>query len=501
MGGALGEWREKLDFLQKEEATAIDADQKFALTNKIKEAKAKIIELEASAKTWKARRKHAPLFAAAILLVAGLLIVAGIYIYRAWNAPKFLTFAASAGFSIFAKPEQDAAIISRVSAGEEFGLLKDKKSTNWVFVRHGEKEGWALAQDMSVVTPIEIAQGLGFRGSYWQLFFTSPQPKDGQTNEFGIDARFAQAITQCKSSLDIAVYEFNDKLIAKAILDAHTRSVEVRIVTDEASLNWPPTRAVFDELKQSGIAVIAKKNGGRLMHNKFAILDNASVWTGSWNYTETGTFKNNENVIAIDSPEVAAAFTRKFQKLFNDGYDRVAHSSEAAQSPPLPHGVHVFFAPEDSTLQVLSTAFSEAKKSIRFMTMAFTSDDVTEVLQRQAAKGVSVRGITEKRLMHLPAAKSLLTASAPNLEVRVDGNPRFLRHNCAIVDDRIVWFGSMNITKTGNRKNDETLISIPDAALASKFNEEFERLWAVAQKPQFKMETESNKEEDPDETK
>ena len=232
------------------------------------------------------------------------------------------------------------------------------------------------------------------------------------------------------------------------------------------------------------------------MHSKFAILDNASVWTGSWNYTDAGTFKNNENVIAIDSPEIASAFAREFQKLL-DGLERGKLSSEAkvAEAASLPHGVRVFFAPDDPTLDVLRTVFGQAKKSILFMTMAFTDTDLAAILQDRATHGVAIRGIVEKSLARLPVAKSLLMGSVPNLEVREDGNPRYLRHNCVIVDDRMVLMGSMNLSITSGTRNNENLLSIPDAALASKFTEEFERLWAMAKKNQHEPNAETHDEE------
>ena len=38
------------------------------------------------------------------------------------------------------------------------------------------------------------------------------------------------------------------------------------------------------------------------MHNKFVVIDNQWVWLGSWNLTENGTYRNNNNVVLIASP-------------------------------------------------------------------------------------------------------------------------------------------------------------------------------------------------------
>ncbi len=41
---------------------------------------------------------------------------------------------------------------------------------------------------------------------------------------------------------------------------------------------------------------------GPIMHNKFVVVDNSAVWTGSWNFTDGDTYRLNNNAIKIMSP-------------------------------------------------------------------------------------------------------------------------------------------------------------------------------------------------------
>jgi len=61
-----------------------------------------------------------------------------------------------------------------------------------------------------------------------------------------------------------------------------------------------------------------RNDGGRggLMHNKFIVIDNASVWTGSLNTTSNGANKNNNNAIYTRSKELAENFTTEFNEMF-----------------------------------------------------------------------------------------------------------------------------------------------------------------------------------------
>lgn len=478
MSRTLRRWKEKLDYLQEQLAILSDPAQKFTVEKQIEDAQSRIAELELSAHgspgVWGLRW---PYVVGSLLLVA-LLAVGAFYLYRELQASAAKTLTAAGGFPVFEKPEQDSEIVSWVKAGETFDLVQSEGSKNWAFVRHREKQGWVAAQDMSFVAPIKVATGLGFRGSYWQLFFTSPKPKTGPLSALGIDARFAQAIKQSRKSLDIAIYELSSRIVTDAILDAQSRDVSIRIVTDERSLDQKGS--TFREVMQRGIPVVAKKKGSGLMHSKFSIIDNATVWTGSWNYSESGTYANNENVIALDSPEIARVFATKFERLYADGAERSKHPSETSQ---LRYGVRTFFAPEDPTLETLASTLSGAKRSIRFMTFLLSVDGLADVLRKQAANGVRVQGITERSLVRTSkVTRELLEADSPNLEIRVDANPRYLRHNCVIVDDQVVLLGSMNMSRVGATRNDENLILVPDSVLASKFVEEFERLWKVAGK-------------------
>ena len=52
-----------------------------------------------------------------------------------------------------------------------------------------------------------------------------------------------------------------------------------------------------------------------LMHNKFCILDKKSIITGSFNPTINGNFKNNNNIIYIESKTLANNYLEEFKEL------------------------------------------------------------------------------------------------------------------------------------------------------------------------------------------
>src|SRR5687768_14672455 len=102
------------------------------------------------------------------------------------------------------------------------------------------------------------------------------------------------AIAAAGSSLQICVFTISDDRIAQAILRAHRRGIQVRILTDNEKL--------FDQgsdirqLAAAGIPVRVDETPNH-MHHKFALLDNQTLLTGSYNWTRSAARYNHENLI------------------------------------------------------------------------------------------------------------------------------------------------------------------------------------------------------------
>ncbi|QKJ09294.1 hypothetical protein HRD68_00270 (plasmid) [Yersinia massiliensis] len=59
----------------------------------------------------------------------------------------------------------------------------------------------------------------------------------------------------------------------------------------------------------------------QIFHHKFAVIDNKSVQTGSFNYSAAANKSNAENVIYLrGSPAAAAAYTQEFNRRWAEGY-------------------------------------------------------------------------------------------------------------------------------------------------------------------------------------
>lgn len=55
---------------------------------------------------------------------------------------------------------------------------------------------------------------------------------------------------------------------------------------------------------------------GDKLHHKFAVIDNKTVITGSFNWSPSAAHTNDETLLIIESPQLAAQFTREMDRMW-----------------------------------------------------------------------------------------------------------------------------------------------------------------------------------------
>jgi phosphatidylserine/phosphatidylglycerophosphate/cardiolipin synthase-like enzyme len=118
-------------------------------------------------------------------------------------------------------------------------------------------------------------------------------------------------IGRANQSVHVLMYIFSLDSIADALISAHKRGLEVKVVLDKSQ-----SYSQYGVLKAAGIEVRNDTNWEGILHDKIAIIDNTIVLTGSFNWTSTAENNNNENLIMIHSVEVAARYESEFQKIW-----------------------------------------------------------------------------------------------------------------------------------------------------------------------------------------
>jgi phosphatidylserine/phosphatidylglycerophosphate/cardiolipin synthase-like enzyme len=314
-------------------------------------------------------------------------------------------------------------------------------------------------------------------GGSIQVFFTTPKYPDTEADHHGgIDETLAADIAQARSTVDVAAYDFDLETVAQALVDAQKRGVRVRLVTDSDNVEEQAVR----KLDQARIPIV-EDNRGAIMHDKFVVIDGEIVWTGSWNLTANGTYRNNNNAARIVSVRLAENYTTEFEEMFTDK----AFGPGSPSNTPYPHltvndiSIENYFAPEDHVGEQIITLLQGAKRSIRFMAFSFTDDSIGKLVRDKAQDGLAVQGVFEARGSETEYSEYEPMRRA-GLDVLTDGNPYVMHHKVFILDDETVLMGSFNFTQSADESNDENLLVLHDPAIAALYQAEFERVYAQA---------------------
>jgi len=320
----------------------------------------------------------------------------------------------------------------------------------------------------------DLATVVNEPNSSLRIAFTLP---DAANRQGGLDEALAAAIDGAQTRVDVAAYDFNLQSLTDALLRAHAAGVTVRMVID-ADNNYHPQIAA---LRASGIEVV-EDSRTQIMHNKFVIIDEAQVWTGSWNFTFNGTFRNDNNVVVVHSPALAENYTAEFEEMFLAGQFGPT-SPHRTPHPRIEIGdvlVENYFAPEDNPQAAILAVLEEAQESIHFMAFAFTDDEIAQLLVRKLRAGLQVRGVMEARNINSMGSDYDALRQA-GVDLLSDGNPYMMHHKVIIVDEAIVITGSYNFTASAAGYNDENVLIIHSADAARLYMEEFRRVYREAE--------------------
>ncbi|MFH1751698.1 MAG: phospholipase D family protein [archaeon] len=139
-----------------------------------------------------------------------------------------------------------------------------------------------------------------------QAFFC---PEDSCANQL------IQAFNSADENIDIAIYSFTHERIYNALIQAKQRGVNIRVVLDfqQSQTQY----SVKDFLIENNVDLRIDNKPG-LMHNKFAVIDNSIVFTGSFNYSLNGDTRNDENLVLLTEPSTIQAFALEFEEIWNE---------------------------------------------------------------------------------------------------------------------------------------------------------------------------------------
>jgi len=144
------------------------------------------------------------------------------------------------------------------------------------------------------------------------LFFpeTNPEGEGSQTRQL------IWYLQQAKVTLKMAMYTCSFKLLENILFELVEKGVKVTAVTNTNKNRWRKRGIKVREKPKTLQHSLDARTYLDQMHNKFIIIDDRAIITGSLNWTKCGVTENRENVVITDNPKTVKLYTKEFAMIW-----------------------------------------------------------------------------------------------------------------------------------------------------------------------------------------
>jgi phosphatidylserine/phosphatidylglycerophosphate/cardiolipin synthase-like enzyme len=326
--------------------------------------------------------------------------------------------------------------------------------------------------------------------------------------------RLAEFIHGAERTLDFALYDcrFGAKLkaqFAAALAERAQAGVQIRICYDgdkpfvpNIAAGQDPASGGTGELIHSLGYPYRRIGGMKLMHNKFIVRDASAVWTGSLNMTDDAFTLMENNVVQIDSREIAASYAQEFEELWvKENFENtgaIATQPVALSFHGQPARARVMFSP-GCGLEIdaeVARRVLAAQRCVRICSLLINSGTLIAALRDLLNAGrVKVDGIYDRTQMadvfrqwetvpsnhwKIPALQDVIARAKlvgkDSTPYTPTGRHDFMHNKVLVIDDTVIT-GSYNFSRSA-QFNAENILFIESAALAETYSAYIDHLLA-----------------------
>jgi len=273
-----------------------------------------------------------------------------------------------------------------------------------------------------------------------------------------------------------------------ALTGAADRGVAVRLAYNldhpEATPVPPPPQTNPDLVESLPFPTVAIPGVPDLMHHKYVVRDGADMWTGSMNWTNDSWTREENVIVTVDSPAVAALYREDFEQLWTT---RIVARSGKVDTAPV-DGMRAWFCPGrgEKLAHRIAKAIGAAQRRVRIASPVISSAPILGTLAQVASDGkVDLAGVVDATQIaevleqwhengnaewKAPLLRTALTRAPFSGKVTTPyapGSVHDYMHAKVTVADDTVFVGSFNLSHSGEL-NAENVLELTDPKLAER---------------------------------
>jgi phosphatidylserine/phosphatidylglycerophosphate/cardiolipin synthase-like enzyme len=115
----------------------------------------------------------------------------------------------------------------------------------------------------------------------------------------------------------VAIYSITKEDIADSLIKAKNKGLDLKVITDKTNSESKSEKIILNKLQKANIPIKVETHTG-LMHLKVCIIDNSTLLTGTYNYTDSATKYNDENLLVIKDSNIINQYLDEFNLMWND---------------------------------------------------------------------------------------------------------------------------------------------------------------------------------------
>jgi phosphatidylserine/phosphatidylglycerophosphate/cardiolipin synthase-like enzyme len=131
--------------------------------------------------------------------------------------------------------------------------------------------------------------------------------------EDGVAKYVLQRLASAKRSIHFMTFSYTSSAIADAMVAQAQAGLPVHGVFERQ--NAGGTGSAFSQLRHGGVDVLEDGNC-YILHHKVIVIDERTVITGSYNFTNSAEKDNDENLVIVDDPNLARTYLEEFQRVY-----------------------------------------------------------------------------------------------------------------------------------------------------------------------------------------
>jgi phosphatidylserine/phosphatidylglycerophosphate/cardiolipin synthase-like enzyme len=320
--------------------------------------------------------------------------------------------------------------------------------------------------------------------------------RDGGQSALEVAGEIAAFLAAAERSLELALYDVrlngeSSEPVRRALEEATERGVRVRLAynVDHAQPVAVPPPPKTDPQLVEALPVETKAIAGvpDLMHHKYVVRDSRMVLTGSTNWTEDSWTREENVIVELESPELAARYLENFRELWSG---REVAASGHVRSAPLEidgHRVRPWFTPGHGAelAHRIARRIAKARRRIRIASPVLSSGPILASLAEARVESVDIAGVLDATQVaevigqwrlngHAAWKEELLRAVLARIPFTGKHSTPWgpttvhdFMHAKLTVTDDVVFVGSFNLSRSGE-KNAENVLEIEHAELAER---------------------------------